>query len=136
MPSSKKEVEKFLGFVNYYRKCIKDCAKQTAPLYDLLRKDAPSEWSEKYEEQFQCLKEILNYGLGFVLGQDHEGERKVVDWWSRKLSESEKKHGITEKEFLAIAEGIKHFDYYLRGTPFKVISDHSALKFIKSKDNF
>ena len=51
----------------------------------------------------------------------------MIDWASRKLSEAEKKYTITEKEFMAMAWSIEHFEYYLKGKKFKVITDHSAL---------
>ncbi|KAI4293379.1 hypothetical protein PAPHI01_2653, partial [Pancytospora philotis] len=40
------------------------------------------------------------------------------------------------QEFLAVAWGIKHFDYHLRGRPFKVRTDHSALTSVKTKETF
>lgn len=46
------------------------------------------------------------------------------------------KMGITEKEFLAMTWRIEHFDYYLRGRKFKVITDHTALRAAKEKHKF
>jgi len=39
VPRNIKEVQKFLGFVNYYRRFIKDFAKIAAPLHVLVRKE-------------------------------------------------------------------------------------------------
>jgi hypothetical protein len=47
-----------------------------------------------------------------------------------------RKKGITEKEFLAMSWGIEQFDYYLRGRKFTVITDHTALKAMKTKPIF
>ena len=38
-PRNVKEVQKFLGLANYYRRFIKDFAKIAAPLYALVRKE-------------------------------------------------------------------------------------------------
>jgi hypothetical protein len=52
---------------------------------------------------------------------------------NKKLTPAEIKWTITEKEFLAMSWGIEKFDYYLRGRKFTVITDHSALKAMKTK---
>ena len=39
VPRNIKEVQKFLGLVNYYRRFIKDFAKIAAPLHVLVRKE-------------------------------------------------------------------------------------------------
>jgi len=37
-PKSVKEVQKFLGLANYYRRFVKDFAKIVRPLHELMRK--------------------------------------------------------------------------------------------------
>jgi hypothetical protein len=157
-PKNAKDVQKFIGFVNYYRKYIKDVGSIAAPLYKLTGTKSEFKWGKEEETSFNKLKEALNQdvavhiadftkefvlttdasntGLGAILQQLHEGDLKVIDWASRKLTDAEKNYGITEKEFLAVAWGIEHFDYYLRGRSFKIITDHSALKYIKTKEAF
>ena len=39
VPRNVKEVQKFLGLANYYRRFIKDFAKVAAPLHVLVRKE-------------------------------------------------------------------------------------------------
>jgi len=39
LASLTKEVQKFLGLANYYRRFIKDFAKIAAPLHELVRKE-------------------------------------------------------------------------------------------------
>ena len=38
-PSTKKEVQSFLGFVNFYRRFIKDFSHHARPLFDLTHND-------------------------------------------------------------------------------------------------
>jgi len=39
MPKNIKEIQKFLGLINYYRRFIKAFAKLAIPLYVLVRKE-------------------------------------------------------------------------------------------------
>ncbi|KAI5173830.1 hypothetical protein PAEPH01_2054 [Pancytospora epiphaga] len=98
---------RFIGFVNYYRKYIKDMATIATPLYEAL-KTKPFEMNKRAVKAFETLKETLNKdvavhiadfnkefyiltdafntGLGATLQQKVEGKLVVVDWASKKLS--------------------------------------------------
>jgi len=54
-----KDIQKFLGLVNYYRQFVKDFAKIAKPLYQLVRKDKKWKWKGKQEEAFIKLKRIF-----------------------------------------------------------------------------
>ena len=58
-PSSFKEVERFVGLVNYHRSHIKDFAELTEPLYALLKKGAVFHWSTECKSSFTRLKDAL-----------------------------------------------------------------------------
>ncbi len=159
VPKTKKELQRFLGFANFYRKYLKKLGEISEPLYNLLKsKNETLIWTNKEEEAFNKIKNMINSdiavhipdysksfvlstdasntGISAVLQQEINNELKVIDWGSKKLTPAEQKYGITEKEFLAMAWGIEHFDYYLRGRKFKVRTDHSALLSIKTKQIF
>lgn len=61
-PKSVKDVEKFLGLLNYHRSFIKDYAKKAAPLYQITGKKC-FVWESEQEESFQILKKILRHHL-------------------------------------------------------------------------
>ena len=52
-----KDIQKFLGLANYYRRFIEGFAKVARPLHDLVKKDKKWEWAEKEEKAFRELKE-------------------------------------------------------------------------------
>jgi len=52
-PKCVKEVQKFLGLANYYRRFIEGFAMVARPLHDMIKK---WEWTEKQEEAFKELK--------------------------------------------------------------------------------
>ena len=58
-PVSSKEVEKFLGFMNYHRAHIKDFAKLARPLYELTKKNVQFAWSDKHDIAFEALRHEL-----------------------------------------------------------------------------
>ncbi|GBC33494.1 enzymatic polyprotein, putative [Rhizophagus irregularis DAOM 181602=DAOM 197198] len=151
IPETVTQVRSFLGLCSYYRRFIKNFAKIAKPLYHLVKKDVPFEWTEKQQEAFEELKirlmekPVLDHpnfekefilitdasgeGLGAVLSQKNEENKEfVIAYASRSLVGAEKNYAITELECLAIFWGIKYFHKFLAGRKFMVITDHAALK--------
>jgi hypothetical protein len=148
-----KEVQSFIGLVNYYRTFIPDYAKIATPLTNLLRKDQPFEWKAEQEEAFIALKKALmttpvlsifnphrpievhtdasNFAIGAVLLQDGH----PVAYESRKLSSAEVNYPVHEKEHLSIVYALTKWRTYLHGTkdPFTVITDHQSLKYLETQ---
>ena len=54
-----KEVQKFLGLANYYKRFIKDFAKIAALLHMLVRKKQKWKWEKKQKEVFEKLKVVF-----------------------------------------------------------------------------
>ena len=59
IPSSRKEVESFLGFVNYHWNHIKDYAELAASLYQITGKKAEFHWNQAQQIAFEALCEAL-----------------------------------------------------------------------------
>ncbi|CAB4434110.1 unnamed protein product [Rhizophagus irregularis] len=150
-PETVTEVRSFLGLYSYYRRFIKDFAKIAKPLHNLTKKDTEFKWKEEQQVAFDILrtklveKPILVYpdfdkefmlitdgskiGLGAVLAQmNGDNKEIVIAYASRSTVGAEKNYPPTELECLAVFWGIKHFQKYLVGRKFIVITDHAALK--------
>ena len=70
-------------------------------------------------------------GLGAVLVQKVDGERRAVCYASRSLGDTERRYSQTEKEALALVWSCERFNLYLYGLPeFDLVTDHQALKTI------
>ena len=155
-PTNIHEIRSFIGLASYYRNFVKDFAKISEPLTRLTRNDVPFEWTSQQEEAFQEIKRRLTseptmchfnhnipvelrtdasgYGLGAVLLHLFpNGEKKVISYASRLLTQHEKNYGITEKECLAIVWAVEKFRIYLQGIKFRVVTDHLALTWLQSK---
>ena len=158
-PHNVNTVRKFLGFVNYYRKFIKDYSKIARPLYNLIsgdnakRRTNSVEWSHTAEEAFQILIDrcthapILAYadfslpfelhidasgiGLGAILYQTQEGKKRMIAYASRTLSQSEARYPAHKLEFLALKWALTdQFYEYLYGNSFAVYTDNNPLTYI------
>ncbi|MCA9761261.1 MAG: DDE-type integrase/transposase/recombinase, partial [Streptococcus sp.] len=135
---------------NYYRRFIRDFAKISNPLYELLKKDHKWKWTAEQVGAFEELKEKLvsapilrlpnlekefiiftdasGYALGAILAQnDDTGKDYVCSYASRTLKGAEIHYAITEKECLAVIWAIKQFHPYVSGARFTVVTDHAAL---------
>ena len=153
-PRNKTEVRSFLGLSTYYRRFIPHFADVARPLQQLTEKDREFSWTEECRGSFENFKNLLTmtpilaypnltdefcldtdaseYAIGAVLSQKQNGKEKVVAYFSRILTRSERNYCVTRKELLAVVKSIEHFNYYLYGQKFRVRTDHSALQWLMS----
>lgn len=159
VPTTKKKVRGFIGLVGWYRKFVPNFSERSAILTDLTKNAAPNKvrWTEECERAFQDLKEAIcrepvlhspdfnkpfilqtdasQNGLGAVLIQEREGERRPVVFLSRKLLDRETRYSTVEKECLAVKWAVDSLRYYLLGRHFVLETDHRALQWLhKMKD--
>ena len=57
-----KDVRKFLGLANYYRRFIKNFAQVARPMNVLIRKDVKWQWEEEQQKAFDKLKRVFMTG--------------------------------------------------------------------------
>ena len=57
MPRSVKDVQKFLGWANYYRWFVKEFTKIVKLLHEMTRKENKWSWRERQQRVFEELKE-------------------------------------------------------------------------------
>ena len=65
-PKNVKDIRKFLGLTNYYRRFIKDFAQVARPMNILTRKDIKWQWRSKQQKAFDKLKQIFTIRLVLV----------------------------------------------------------------------
>jgi len=124
-PSSVKDVQRFLGFANFYHQFIKGYSKIATPLITLTCKDKPFSWNPMAQAAFDTLKmaftfapilihpdptkpfivetDASNFALGIILSQfGIDGLLHLVAFYSRKLTSAEINYQVYDKELLAI----------------------------------
>lgn len=72
-PITDTKIRSFLGLASYYRRFMKDFSKIATPLTRLNQKNAKFVWTDKCEEHFQMLKDILISVLELTLPLGYEG---------------------------------------------------------------
>jgi transposase InsO family protein len=154
-PVNTREVREFVGLCSYYRKFIPQFATVAAPLHRLQSEKVPFLWCKDCEAAFQSLKAALtsapllvmpdfskpfilqtdasNVGVGAILSQsDDQGEEHVIAYASKALNSAQRNYTVTDQELYAVVYGVKQFRCYLLGRPFKIYTDHQALKWLKT----
>lgn len=82
--------------------------------------------------EFTLATNVSDHGLGCVVGQVQNGDEVVIAYGRRKLLPAQKNYSVTEREALAVVARIKHYQHYLYGAHFKVLTDHSAVRWLMS----
>ena len=149
-PKNAQEVRSFLGLVNYCARFIPNLATVSEPLRMLTRKSVPWKWESEQSTAFKELKDLLTsakvmvyykpsaesrlmvdaspYGLGAIFEQRQDnGEFRTVAYASRTLNDVERRYSQTEREALGVLWACQHFETYLYGTKFSVVTDHKPL---------
>ena len=153
-PTNVAELQSWLGLGNWYRKFIDHYTQLVKPFAPLLCKTTPWHWTEEHEKAFLHMKDVLTSspllawpdpslpytlytdgsksGLGAILEQEKDGVRHPVMYWSRSTHGGEPNYTTSELELLAMVESIREFRPYIAGTKFKLVTDHWALKWLRT----
>ena len=81
---------------------------------------------------FSLHTDASGLGVGATLNVIRGEEELPVAYFSRQLQGAQKFYSATELEMLAIFMAVMHFDHFLMGADFKIITDHRALVYLLS----
>ncbi|KRZ77842.1 Transposon Tf2-6 polyprotein [Trichinella papuae] len=149
-PRNKKELQTFLGLLNFYHSFLRNKATVAEPLHRLLDKETKWKWTNKHKKAFNQTKQLLSsdcvlthydvkkplvlicdaspVGIGAVLcHQMPNGKEAPIAFYSRTLTSTERNYAQIDKEALAIIASVKKFHDYLYGRSFRIITDHKPL---------
>ena len=152
VPTNCNEVRSFVALVSYYRCFVKDFATIASPLNALLKKGVQFAWSDECQVSLESLRDLLltapiltypnfqerpsshtaasNTGIGAILSQTIDGVEKTIALASRSPKPHKRKYATIERERPAIVRGIKHFQPYLYGREFDIVTDHNPVKWL------
>ncbi|KAJ1595379.1 hypothetical protein NDA14_003401 [Ustilago hordei] len=160
MPESIHDIQRFLGFANFYRRFIAHFAHIAKPLTSLVKPierfkkfELPEEAQQAFHKLIQAFTsagvlqhfnyhlptrletDASDFAIAGVLKQEHEGRWYPVAFYSRKMSSAEKNYETHDKELLAVVACLTQWRHMLAGllSQLVILTDHEALKYFKSQ---
>ena len=161
VPHTQKQLQAFLGFVNFYRQHVRNFAQIAAPLTDLqgrgdnkggnkftmtagaiaafhkLRQammSAPVLHAIDPHSPFVVYTDASDVAVGAVLHQVVGGEEVCVAFASRKLHDAETRYPARDKELLGVVSALRQWRHYLLGRKFTLHTDHESLQYLTTMD--
>ncbi|BHF81966.1 hypothetical protein SprV_0802510200 [Sparganum proliferum] len=151
-PTSKRQLQRFLGMVNFYRRFLPNCADLMLPITKMLSgpkgpldltgevltaferiknslADATLLTHPAKEAQLSLMVDASTVAVGAVLQQHLSGSTQPLAFFSKKLLPAETRYSTFGRELLAIYLAVKHFRHLLEGRDFTVFTDHKPLTF-------
>ncbi|QRW25753.1 Retrotransposable element Tf2 protein [Rhizoctonia solani] len=135
-PKTVKQIQAFLGFVNYLRQFIPNFSLVAHPCHNLTRKETPWSWGNQEEEAFQELKSLVtkslvlihsNPNLPYYLETDASGVAMGA------ILSAKANYDTHDKELLAIIKALEEWQIFLEATDrqIQVFMDHRNLEYYK-----
>lgn len=151
-PKDRKDLERFLGAVNYLSKFIPNYSEHALPLTNLLKKESSWRWEHSEQEALNKLKAcvctapvlaLYDVSQPVLLSVDASRDAlgavilqggRPVEYASRTLTDAQRRYAQVEKELLAIVFACEKFHQYIFGKEkIMVESDHKPLESIFKK---
>jgi len=156
-PKNKKQLQEFLGVVNYISQFIPHLAPITAPL-TLLTGTEEFGWTATHDHAMDNVKraaahnqimkpinhesalpiwlitDVSDTGVGVWVGQGETADTaRPVALHSSKFSNAQMNYGTTDKEALTIVDALTAFHHLLAGNEFTIVTDHQPLMYLKTR---
>ena len=146
-PTTRKQLRRFIGMVNYYRDMWPQRSHFLAPLSSLTSVKVRWKWTAEHQEAFEQMKALIaketlltypDFSKEFEIHTDASKLQlgacisqggKPVAFYSRKLQPAQTRYTTTERELLSIVETLKEFRNILLGQQIKVHTDHENLTY-------
>jgi hypothetical protein len=135
-PRSKKEVQAFLGKINFLRRFVSNFVELVKHITSMLRKGNEVKWTAEPRESFIQIKKALteapvlispDYSKDFLifsfasfdtvatvlLQKNEEGREQPISFFSKALRDAEARYEIMEKQAYALVKALKAFRVYV-----------------------
>lgn len=153
LPTDSKSLRRFLGMIGFYRRLIPNFATLVFELTELIKHNQNEKkilFSESAKQAFETIKRTLanisslphpvstttdyqlvtdssQYAVGAALHQMINGEAVPIGFFSKKLSDRQKKDSTFDRELLATYLAVIHFKHQIEGRHVTLFTDHKPL---------
>ena len=147
-PKNVKALQRLLGMMNYWKKHVPHFSKNTYNMRQLLRKDAPFDWTVECDKELEYLKTCLTsdpvlkpidpdkdivlttdgsiYGLGWsVLQEGDDGLLHAVSYGSFATTPHQANYSADDLEAISVMYGLKSIECFALCRHVTVITDNS-----------
>jgi hypothetical protein len=155
-PTSKKEVQAFMGVINFVRRFVPDFSVMVKPIHNLLKQDCSFSWTYDVENAFVGInkaisstpvftklnfeKEFMIYtnateeAVSAILMQcDDKGNEKLVAYMSQILFDDEFKYSFIENHDFSLVKVVEKFRHFILGKHMLVKVPLPTVKFFLSQ---
>ena len=153
-PKNINELQKFLGTIAFFHRCIPNVASLLSPLYKLQssiqKRKCEWFWTEEHDvafcrakqslcnsiplcvPDFNSLFEITTDASNLAIGASLQQKGKPLAFYSRTLTDCERRYSTYDKELLAIFSTVKHFSYMIEGASILIKTHHKPLLYMNN----
>ena len=153
----KRDVQSFIGALNFHRVHIPKFALVAKPLYDIIGPSDTFRWGTEQDKAFDELKQKLmeapvlaypnseelfilytdasNHAIGAELLQVQKGVERLIAVGSFALDSAQRNYCTTRIELLPVVRFTRRFKHYLLGRRFTLRTDHNSLLWLKGFKN-
>ena len=148
-PKNVKDVQRFLGMLNYHHEFLPDLTLLAEPLQRLTRGGVKFQWTPECRKSFETLKKLVttelklaifdpechtivstdasDVGIGGVLSQYQHGKEVPVAFGHHTLDARQRGYSTPEREGLGPLYFCEYWEKFLLGRRFTLRTDHQAL---------
>jgi hypothetical protein len=151
IPRNVKEIQSFLGTINFLRRFIPNFAEIVKLITGMLKKDSRVNWTTEAKASFAHIKKVISEApvlaspdylkdflifsfasehtiAAVLLQKDDEGFERPIAFFSKSLRDAELKYDIIEKQAYAMVKALKAFRTYVLHSKIIAYVPTSAVK--------
>jgi hypothetical protein len=158
IPRTKKEIQSFLGKINFLRRFIPNFVELVKHITDMLKKGSEIKWRTEAKYYFQSIKKAISDApvlispdfekeflifsfasqdtlAAALLQRNSEGFEQPISFFSRALRDAELKYDIMEKQDFSLVKALKYFRVYVLHSKIIAYVPSSAIKDILTQSD-
>lgn len=153
-PTVAKDLRRFIAIISFYHRFIPHASKNQSILQKLIPGNKKNDttiivWTDEATAAFEkCKEELANSvmlahpasdaplilqvdasdnAVGAALHQIVNENLQPLGFYSKRMTETQKRYSTYDRELLSAYQGIKHFRHMLEGRQFTLLTDHKPL---------